>query len=353
MSTSGRPKVLVLDPDADFLESIAKIGTERSVQVVTKLLMRESKVAIDELIISEIPDIMVINLDIEDESSFGTMISEVHGVPIPLPPIIVGTTNREGFSFRKKAYEAGVDDYLMRPFTAPDLWLRLDVLLRTRRLQKQLDDVSRKMSQLNLRLGDSNRRLEEMTLTDELTGLYNMRFMIQFLEKQFELLSRYARPFSIMMIDLDHFKSVNDKNDHLVGSSSIKAIGHVINETTRKSDIKARYGGDEYIVAMPETDIGAAKLAGERLRKAISEAKLLGLEEVEFKITASIGVATYRPEIHKSFTDLVKDADRAMYLAKENGRDRVEFLSKSVESYDETQSAVLTEIKKEIRSKKN
>lgn len=323
-----------------------KISQERSVNLLTRVHSKRDELSFEELVMSEIPDIIVINLDQEDEFNFGASILAVQSVPTPMLPIIVGTTQHEGYNFRKKAYDAGIDDYMLRPFSAHDLWLRLDVHLRTRKLQKQLDEVSRKLSVLNVKLADSNRRLEEMTLTDELTGLYNMRFMVQFLEKQFELLTRYERPFSIMMIDLDHFKDVNDQNDHLVGSASIKTIGGVINETTRRSDVKARYGGDEYIVAMPETDRTNGQLAGERLRSAISQAELKNSQGELFKITGSIGVATFDRSRHKNFTDLVKDADRAMYLAKERGRNQVVMYDQDSSGYDEKQSAVLTEIKK-------
>jgi len=295
-----------------------------------------------------------VNLDQDDELEFGRCIEAMKSIPMARPPIVLGTSAREATRFKSLAYRAGVDDYVARPFMAPDLWLRLDVLTRMRVLQQQLDEATRKLSSFNAQLADSNRKLEAMTLTDELTGLHNMRFMIQFLEKQFDLLRRYERPFSIMMIDLDHFKQVNDRNDHLTGSAAIRSVGAIIEETTRRSDVKARYGGDEYIVALPETDTAQSVRAAERLRVAIEAATLEGsVEGYALKITASIGVATFERGRHKSFTDLIKDADRAMYLAKKNGRNRIVGFTPTEAApgdYDESQSSVMTAIKKESGS---
>lgn len=346
MSELTRPLILVLDPDHDYLEAMERLAANREVKLVALPYSIKNKGSLEELVSTHFPDIIVINLDQDSELDFANPVTEIRSIPLPVAPIILGTTVRAESQFKQKAYALGIDDYVMRPFTPFDLWLRLDVMLRIRKLQQQLGDATRSLSILNVQLSDSNRRLEEMTLTDELTGLYNMRFMIQFLEKQYELIRRYDRPFSIMMLDLDHFKSVNDRNDHLVGSAAIKAIGQVIEETTRRSDVKARYGGDEYIIAMPETDEAAAKLAGERLRAAIERRELLGNEGVTFKITGSIGVATHLKDHHKTYTDLVKDADAAMYRAKESGRNRVHFFDGKKDGYDDTQSSVLTEIKK-------
>ncbi len=348
MSDLTRPILLVLDPDHDYLESMERLASQREVNLIALPYSIKNKGSLEDLITTHFPDIVVLNLDQDSDLDFANPVSEIRSIPLPTSPIIMGTTVRSESQFKQRAYALGVDDYVVRPFTPFDLWLRIDVLLRIRKLQQQLGEATRKLSILNVQLSDSNRKLEEMTLTDDLTGLYNMRFMLQFLEKQFELTERYSRPFSIMMVDLDHFKSVNDTNDHLVGSAAIKSIGRVIEVTTRKSDIKARYGGDEYIVAMPETDESAARLAGERLRKAISECELAGNDGATFKITASIGLASFEKGRHKTYTDLVKDADSAMYSSKENGRNQVHMFdsSQAGKGYDQSQSSVLTELKK-------
>lgn|GEM_PF-1681748 len=348
----GPLTVLVLDPDADFLSGLEEhlSGQAEDLKVVAVPYSRHEEVKLEEIILAHYPDIVVLNLDQQDPPDFGRPISEILSIPLAMPPIILATTAHDELTPKQAAYRLGVWDYMIRPFTLVELGLKLEVLAKIRRLKKQLEAATRKLSTLNLQLADSNRKLEEMTVTDELTGLSNMRFMTQFLEKQFQLLMRYERPFAVMMIDLDHFKSVNDRNDHVTGSNTIRTIGRLIEQMTRTSDVKARYGGDEYIVAMPETDPIGAKLVADRIRESIAETLHTGHNEKSFAVTASIGVASFNKTRHMSFRDLVKEADRAMYLAKHQGRNRVVEASATTEvemkDYDETQSAVLGEIRK-------
>ena len=353
MSDPVSPRILFLDPDHDFLEEMEAIGNARGVQIVAVPYSTRDKRPVEDILLEHYPDIIVINLDQDDEASHGAPVLEIRRVPLPIPPIILGTTAREAVSLKQRCYDNGIDDYLLRPFRPNEVWMRLSVLLRMRSLQHQLSDATRKLSSMNTKLTHSNKSLEVMTITDELTGLNNMRFMTQFLDKQFQLFARYDRPFSVLMIDLDKFKEVNDQNDHLVGSETIKIMGRIIHENTRGSDIKARYGGDEYIVAMPETEGMGAYVVGDRIRESIEAYELAGTTST-FKITASIGVATFEKARHVNFRDIIRDADIALYMAKKGGRNRIVLFDISMGSrenireagYDETQSSVFTEIKK-------
>lgn len=343
-----RSKLLFLDSDNDFLEDMKRLAETRNVEVEIKLFNMSDKKNLEDLILNSYPDLIVMNLDIDDALDFGNCVNEILHIPLANPPMIVGITSHDEISLKTKAYHAGVLDYLSRPFSPHDLWLRLDVLVKIRHLQRQFDVATRKLSTLNLKLSETNQKLEEMIVTDELTGLNNMRFMTQFLEKQFPVLKRHQRPFCIMMIDLDNFKQVNDKNDHLVGSAAIRQAGRIIDICTRGSDIKARYGGDEYIVAMPETDLAGAHLVAERLRQTLEKEKMPGLEGASFNVTASIGLAPFDTQRHTAFTDIIKDADRALYAAKDNGRNQVVVYTHAEQTaeYDESQSSALSEITK-------
>lgn len=352
MSEAKEFKVIVLDPDQDFLQEVATLCPNPSIAVIKHHYTRKTPLSVEDLLLEHYPDIVVINLDQDDMIDFGDIVSKIHSIPFATPPILVGTTLQEGLKFKELAYQNGIADYLLRPFSVQELWMHLLVHLRTRRLQKQLDMALRSLSSLNLQLAESNRRLEELSVTDELTGLFNMRYMAEYLEKTFSLIKRHNRSFSLMMIDLDHFKEVNDQNDHLVGSASIRSVGIAIEQATRKTDIKARYGGDEYIIVMPETNQDAALFVAERVLHAIATTELTGNEGAKFKITASIGVATYDSKRHQNYRDLVKDADRAMYRAKQSGRARVVTFEGPIEGYDETQSSILTAIEK-AKKKRN
>ena len=321
--------LLVLDPDRDFLEAVSR-QDRPNIKVVAEHFDSKNKTSLAQFLQDHYPDIVVINLDVDNELDFGNPISEIHSTPMALCPLVLGTTARDAFSLKQKAYKLGIDDYLLRPFNVAEMWFRLDSLLRIRRLERQIDAASRNLSQLNSKLSSSNRKLEQMTLTDELTGLNNMRYMHKFLENQFMILKRHQRPFSLLMMDLDHFKSVNDRNDHLVGSATISRVGKIIDDVMRKMDVKARYGGDEYIIAMPETDKEGALLGANRLGEAIGKAVHLGSDGNEFSVTASMGIAGYDPQRHDSYKELVKDADCALYEAKHQGRNRAVYYEHGV-----------------------
>ncbi len=325
MFEATKTKILLLDPDQDFLNALRPaLKTLEPYSILEFILFtKQERPQLEEIILSSIPDIVCVNLDLDDELAFGKEAREILHVPLPLPPIVIGTTIRGENHFQQKAYQAGVQDFLVRPFTPMNLALRLDVAHRTRKLQRQLGNATHKLYSMNTQLSEMNARLAEVTVTDELTGLRNMRFMNQYLEKHFQIIKRYKHPFTLIMMDLDHFKNVNDENDHLVGSAVIKQVGQLIGVTLRESDIKGRYGGDEFIMALPDTSIDGSRILGERLRKAVLGLDIKLGENKELQLTSSIGMATFDPERHHSFTDLLKDADAALYAAKEQGRNCV------------------------------
>jgi len=166
-----------------------------------------------------------------------------------------------------------------------------------------------------------NLRLAEMRAeTDALTGLPNRRAIDATLKRMVAQASRTMLPLSALMIDLDHFKTINDLYGHDHGDQALAAMGALLRDSLRASDFAGRQGGEEFIVLLPATDSeGAAKLA-ENLRKAIEALQVNGLEH---RLSASIGVATF-PDICSNATNLVRMADRALYSAKERGRNRVE-----------------------------
>lgn len=202
----------------------------------------------------------------------------------------------------------------------------------------------RVLSQTNA-LKNDNKDLKRMTLMDDLTGLHNTRFMKEIFAEIFNLVHRYERPLSVFMLDLDHFKDVNDSNDHLVGSTVLKEIGRVLKEHTRKSDIQIRYGGDEFVVLMPETPMDSALRVAERVRKTISELTMTASPDYVVKVTASLGVTTFDKTRHSEYWELLREADMAMYSAKKMGRNRVCVYGGEVQGYDTAKSSFATVIK--------
>ncbi len=253
-----------------------------------------------------------------------------------------------GDSFKKSEIasfkEHGLFDYFdLSP--ASTLEDRLNFLLYkcTKNIRRE-KEYRRILSQTNA-LKNDNKDLKRMTLMDDLTGLHNTRFMKEIFAEIFNLVHRYDRPLSVFMLDLDHFKDVNDSNDHLVGSTVLKEIGRVLKEHTRKSDIQIRYGGDEFVVLMPETPIDSALRVSERVRKTISELTMTVSPDYVVKVTASLGVTTFDKTRHSEYWELLREADMAMYSAKKMGRNRVCVYGGEVQGYDTAKSSFASVIK--------
>jgi len=165
-------------------------------------------------------------------------------------------------------------------------------------------------------------QVNRMVITDDLTGLYNARHMHNLIEYEVERAFRYHNSVSLVFLDLDHFKLVNDTYGHLTGSRLLSAIGGVIRENIRKSDIAARYGGDEFVIVLPETDKTGALIMASNMRNFIKRYRLKLEDGNEVGVTASLGIASY-PEDASTKDELVTMADQAMYEVKAASRDGV------------------------------
>jgi diguanylate cyclase (GGDEF)-like protein len=165
-------------------------------------------------------------------------------------------------------------------------------------------------------------RVQELTITDEHTGLYNARHLYDALTREVDRAHRFNRPLSLVFVDLDHFKHVNDAHGHLAGSAVLREIGELFQGTIRKVDAAFRYGGDEFALLLVETDTTGALAVSQRLRTRLKHHTFLEKQGFSLKLTASMGIATY-PNHAANGTDLLHAADRAMYRAKELGRDEV------------------------------
>lgn len=165
-------------------------------------------------------------------------------------------------------------------------------------------------------------KIEELTIKDDVTGLYNTRYLHRALEREAIRAHRYNEHFSLVFLDLDHFKVINDTYGHLIGSRLLKEVGEVIKKTIRESDIATRYGGDEFVLILPETTKENAYKVTKRLRENINATNFISSDGINARITASYGIATYPVDATDRF-ELLKLADRAMYRVKETTRDGI------------------------------
>ncbi len=192
-------------------------------------------------------------------------------------------------------------------------------------ISKMGEEISRQQAELvrtNDELMKANDELEEMTRIDPLTGLFNRRYLMEVLTSEFERARRYGHHLSLLMLDVDHFKQINDRYGHLCGDMVLKDIASLLKSSVRSTDVVARYGGEEMVVLLLETDNNRAVEVANKLRQLVAS-RQIGCDSVEIHVTVSIGVATWPYHGKSDFMELLEAADQAMYRAKEGGRNRV------------------------------
>jgi two-component system cell cycle response regulator len=209
--------------------------------------------------------------------------------------------------------DAGADDYIRKPPNEAELLARLSAGRRVVRLEQSLRE--------------STARVQLLSITDELLGVFNRRYLNEKLPDEIQRAHRYKRPLSIVIADLDHFKNVNDRLGHQAGDEVLKSFARLAQSRLRQScDWIARFGGEEFVLVLPEATSAEAAIVAERIRQACSSAPLL-TTTTEIRVTASFGVAELQleegrpPEVQLDF--LLRRADAALYRSKNGGRNRV------------------------------
>jgi two-component system cell cycle response regulator len=228
-------------------------------------------------------------------------------------PVIMLTVKKE-LADKISGLHIGADDYLPKPYNELELNARIYASLRTKALQ---DELRMKNEQLEELLG----KVENMAITDALTGLYNRRRFHDVLAKECERSKRYRTPFSLVVLDIDHFKKVNDEYGHQTGDSVLKEISNIIMNNIREIDTACRVGGEEFMLILPNTEKEIAVKGIERLRDAIERHLFAGMDR---PITVSMGIAGLPDAGAENEDGLIRCADYALYKAKQNGRNRIE-----------------------------
>lgn len=216
---------------------------------------------------------------------------------------IVGLTAYREKDMLSEILELGADDFVYKPYNINEFFARVRANIRISKLIKRLKETSEK---------------------DYLTNIYNRRTFFYFLENLIGLSTRENKPLSFVILDIDYFKKVNDTYGHDVGDFVLKKIAEMILKMTRRADVFGRYGGEEFCLALPNTDIYGACLLANKIRIVIAQTVMTfnsGGKAISFSITISAGVSEFSKGM--SIDELVKIADKNLYLAKENGRNRV------------------------------
>ena len=300
-------EIMVVDDDKDHLNLVRKTLEYEGFKVRTLDCGEKAIVSIEE----SLPDLLILDVNMPRISGIETLNILRQKLSYVAVIFVSGNDKPEDVI---KGLDAGADDYIRKPFDIKELVSRIKAKLRVKDLNDQLRAA--------------NEKLKELVEIDDLTGLYNMRSIYQRLENEIIRSQRFKKVLAIVMMDMDHFKSVNDNHDHLFGSYVLSEVGKIIRQNIRKVDFAARYGGDEFLVAITETNREGALLFADRLREKINETIFRsGGDSV--KLTSSLGVAITHPDAEVDARELVRKADEYLYLAKKKGRNRVEIFDYS------------------------
>ncbi len=212
-----------------------------------------------------------------------------------------------------RGFEAGGVDYITKPFHQPEVLARVNTHITLQNQKLALENARQELLK-------QKKLLEIMTITDDLTGLFNRRYLNNVLEREFQRCKRHDTDLSCLMFDLDHFKEVNDTHGHDCGDRVLHFFGKIISDSIRHSDFAFRIGGEEFLILLPQTSIDGAVRTGEKIRiTTIREIP----DKTEIDMTVSVGISSFHKHHPQKRDDLIIYADKALYNAKESGRNKV------------------------------
>ncbi len=303
-------KILVVDDSQPQREKLAQVLRAEGYEVVEA---RDGKEAIRSVKDAQ-PDLVLLDMILPDMDGRQVLrLIKPRDSDQFLPVIILSM--KGDVATKVEGLRLGADDFLVKGVEEPEIIARCQAMLRIKSLQERLREMQRK--------------LEEQSITDGLTGLKNRRFFDERLHEEFRRAQRYGDYLALIMIDLDHFKLVNDRHGHQAGDVVLQESASLIRGSLRDPDICARYGGEEFAVILPKTHMSGALAVAERIWRAMGTKEFVigpgedGRAPGAIHVSASIGVAFYPSKDINSAELLVRFADQALYQAKRSGRNTI------------------------------
>jgi two-component system cell cycle response regulator len=300
MAAESQPLVLVAESSGDVRAELLRLLRERGYRVAGA----GDGAEVLALIEREAPDVVLLDQELRGENGVAVLDRLRADQQLAAVPVIVLTHSSDP-ELLVEALRSGADDYLRKPFDPAELDARVIAALRVKRLHDALLDA--------------NRRLARQALTDHLTGLANRRHGGRQLEREIALCVRHGRLLALVRVDVDHFKAINDSHGHQAGDEVLVEVARRLAGAVRTGDELARWGGDEFVAILPDTDKAGAARAAERLRAAVAAAPVRA-GDMELAVTISAGWAHWAGDTPD---DLLARADRALYRAKDAGRNTV------------------------------
>jgi len=303
MQSDKSQKILIVDDDPQISSLMTVILETAGFEICSAASGAEALKKID----SQQPHLVLLDINMPGLSGLETLEIVRKRDDYTSVVLVSGNSDTEDVI---KGLESGADDYICKPFNPHELVARAKTQLRIKTLT---DD-----------LFEANKKLQALVDIDDLTGLYNMRGMFEKIDLEISRNRRFGSGICAIMLDMDHFKRVNDDHDHLFGSFVLGEVGKIIKNSLRDVDFGVRYGGDEFMVVLTGTDFQGALSYSERLRSAIENYDFNNGEH-RMDLTTSMGLAVLKPNSTHSVTakELVQWADKALYESKESGRNQV------------------------------
>ena len=301
----GLPKVLIVDDDPNEQKLLLNYLKDENFDILSENNGKDAlKTALREEVDLIILDILLPKMD-------GFMVCRRIKQSKETKDIqVVLITCLDDMESRIKGVELGADDFLVKPLESRELVARSRILIKKKEYIDQLHEHCE--------------RAISSAILDGLTGLYNNAYFKQFLEFEIKRCEREKHPLSLLMMDIDEFKTINDTVGHYRGDEVLRKVGETIKSSIREIDLAARYGGDEFAIVFPYTHIDVALLAAERIQEKLNSDKIT-VEGIEnpLTISTSIGLSTY-PGSAESVVEMINVADAMLYRAKKNGKNRIE-----------------------------
>ncbi len=313
-------RILVVDDSRAQLDWLLEVLEREGYAVLTA---QDGKDAIRK-VRTESPDLVLLDMVLPDMSGLEVLrLIKPADEALFLPVII--QSSKSDIDSKVEGLRIGAHDFLVKPFAEQELVARCATMLRIKQLQEKLREAQRK--------------LEEQSITDGLTGLKNRRFFDERLQEEFKRAQRYGDTLSLIMIDLDHFKEVNDRHGHPAGDVVLREAAALIRASIRDPDICARYGGEEFAVILPKTHMAGALAVAERIWRELGNKEYAvavngAPAPRRIHVTACIGIAFYPSKDISSGDLLVRYADQALYNAKRGGRNSICLYQAQAYRYD-------------------
>lgn len=317
--------ILLVDDQPDNLDVLIEYLASQNIALSVTLNGEEAV----ELACQLHPELILLDVMMPDMVGFETCRQLKLSASTRDIPVLFMTASNDTID-RLEGFYAGGVDYITKPLQHEEVLAKIKTHLTIRRQQQALAEKNRELEEKNQLIAAQIKQLEIIACIDPLTQLANRRGFLELVEREQARCARGTPAFSIILSDIDHFKRINDRYGHDNGDEVLRKIAKRLRELSRQQDISVRWGGEEFILLLPETDLDAAFQVAERICAYMAEHPIV-CEEQPLAVTMSFGVAEYTPG--SSFDTCIKQADEALYRAKQRGRNRVERMATALAVY--------------------